>query len=183
MLIEIKNRFTGEAINSGDYSDLRSSVVSLVKSGANLSRADLSGANLYGADLSRADLSRADLSGADLSGADLSVANNAGLVIARTLIVPDGDLRVWKKCSNDVLVHLLIPSDARRSNATGRKCRAEFADVLEVVGADVGVSLHDGKTQYKKGERVACDKWEENRFIECAGGIHFYLTREEAEAN
>ena len=188
MLIEIKNRFTGEAINSGDYSDLRSSVVSLVKSGANLygadlSRADLSRANLSRANLSRADLSRADLYGADLYGADLSGANNAGLVIARTLIVPDGDLRVWKKCSNDVLVHLLIPSDARRSNATGRKCRAEFADVLEVVGADVGVSLHDGKTQYKKGERVACDKWEENRFIECAGGIHFYLTREEAEAN
>ncbi len=26
-------------------------------------------------------------------------------------------------------------------------------------------------------------QWGEDRLIECAGGIHFYLTREEAEAH
>jgi hypothetical protein len=42
-------------------------------------------------------------------------------------------------------VKLRIPAAARRSSATGRKCRAEFAEVLEVIGAEFGVSQHDGE--------------------------------------
>ena len=167
-------------------------------SGANLSRADLSRANLSRANLSRADLSRADLShadlsGADLSGADLSRANlygtnisrakNADLVIARTRILPEGDLIGWKKCQNGVIVKLRIPDAAKRSHAFGRKCRAECADVLDVIGAEVGTSQHDGKTEYRAGQRVTCHEWSDNWQDECAGGIHFYITRAEAEAH
>jgi hypothetical protein len=76
---------------------------------------------------------------------------------------------------------LTVPSKARRSNATGRKCRAEFVKVLDVIGAEVGISKHDGKTEYRKGKIVRCDKWEEDRWIECGGGIHFFITRYEAE--
>jgi hypothetical protein len=168
---------------------------------ANLSGADLSGANLYGADLSGANLSGANLSGADLSGAnlygadlsganlygaDLSRANlygaeNAELVIAQTRIIPEGDLIGWKKCSGGVIVKLRIPADAKRSHAFGRKCRAEFADVLEVIGAEVGVSSHDRKTEYRAGERVIPDSFSENWMNECAPGIHFFITRIEAE--
>ena len=82
---------------------------------------------------------------------------------------------------NDVIVKLLIPTSAKRHNATGRKCRAQFADVLEVIGSDVGVSHHDGKTEYIVGQRVTCDNWGEDRFDECSGGIHFFITRAEAE--
>jgi len=28
---------------------------------------------------------------------------------------------------------------------------------------------------------VKCDKWDKERFNECSGGIHFFITREEAE--
>ena len=166
-------------------------------SGANLSRADLSGADLsradlYGADLSRADLyganlSRAYLSGADLSranlyGANLSGAENAALAIAQTRILPEGQLIGWKSCESGVIVKLSIPAEARRSHAFGRKCRAEFADVLEIFNGEVGISKHDGKTDYRTGERVTCHEWSENWQEECAGGIHFFITREEAEA-
>ena len=155
-------------------------------SGANLSGADLSGANLSRADLSRADLSeadlsRADLSGADLSGADLSRANNSELVIAQTRILPDGDIIGWKKCGNGVIVKLRIPEAAKRSHAFGRKCRAEFADVLEVVDADVGIGSYDKKTEYRVGQRVVPDSWDENWQEECSHGIHFFITRREAE--
>ncbi|RVI39013.1 pentapeptide repeat-containing protein [Sinorhizobium meliloti] len=170
-------------------------------SGADLSRADLSRANLPGADLSRADLSRADLSranlsganlsgadlfgaslfGANLPGADLFGAKNADLVIARTRILADGDLIGWKKCRNGVVVKLRIPEAAKRSSAFGRKCRAEFADVLEVIGAERGISLHDSKTEYIAGARVTPDSFDENWQEECSSGIHFYLTRIEAE--
>jgi hypothetical protein len=152
-------------------------------SGANLSGANLSGADLYGADLSRANLSRANLYGANLSGANLSGAKNAELVIARTRILPEGSLIGWKQCRDSVIVKLRIPEEAKRSHAFGRKCRAEFADVLEVIGAEFGIAIHDGKTEYRAGQRVTPDKWDENWQEECASGIHFYLSRIEAEAH
>ena len=161
-------------------------------SGADLSGANLSGANLYGANLSRANLTRADLYGADLYEADLSGANlyganlyetkNADLAIARTRILPEGEIIGWKKCESDVIVKLRIPAGAARSHAFGRKCRAAFADVLEVHGAEYGVSRHDGRTRYRVGERVTPDTFNDNWKEECAEGIHFFITRAEAEA-
>ena len=145
-------------------------------SGANLSRAELSGANLYGANLYGADLSRANL-----YGADLREANGADYAIAKTRILPDGDIIGWKKCKNGVLVKLLIPADAKRSHAFGRKCRAEFADVIEVIGSDVGISMHDEKTEYRAGERVNPDSFDDNWQEECSNGIHFFISKIEAE--
>jgi hypothetical protein len=152
-------------------------------SGADLSGADLSGADLSGADLSGANLSRANLSGANLSGADLSGAKDADYAIACTRILPDGELIGWKKCKESVIVKLRIPEAAKRSHAFGRKCRAEFADVIEVIGGEIGYALHDGKTEYKPGQRVTPDKWDDNWIDECSNGIHFYITRAEAEAH
>jgi hypothetical protein len=164
-------------------------------SGANLSRADLYGADLSGANLSRADLSganlsganlsRADLSGANLSGANLYGAKNASFVIAATRIIPDGAIIGWKKCRDGVIVKLRIPEDAKRSHAFGRKCRAERAEVVAIYGGNnrTAVSTHDDKFVYRVGETVApsspfSDEWQS----ECAPGIHFFITRDEAEA-
>ena len=146
---------------------------------ADLSRADLSGANLSGANLSRADLFWSNLSGANLSRANLSRAKNLSESVAATLrILPDeGDVIGFKKLSGGTICKLRIPANARRSNATSRKCRAEFADVIE----GSGVSSHDEKTEYKPGTRVVCHSWCEDRWQECAGGIHFFITRKEAE--
>ena len=150
---------------------------------ADLREADLSGANLSGANLSGADLREADLSGVILSGADLRGAKDIPVIAAaQTIITPEGQIVGWKKCRNGIIVKLTIPAEARRSNATGRKCRAEYADVAEVIGAGVGISMHDGWTEYRVGQRVTCDKWCEDRWEECAGGIHFFITRDEAEA-
>jgi hypothetical protein len=166
-------------------------------SGADLRRADLSGADLSGADLRRADLSGADLSGADLSGADLSGAYLSGAylrmadlkevkngkhALAQTSIVPEAGAFIgWKMCKGNILVKVEIPADAKRSNATGRKCRASHVNVLEVFGASEAISNHDGKTIYRAGETVTCDVWCEDRWRECAGGIHFFITKIEAE--
>ena len=151
-------------------------------SGAYLSGADLSGAYLSGADLSRADLSRANLSGANLSGANLSGAKGADLAIARTRILPEGALIGWKKCRDNVIVKLLIPEDAPRSHAFGRKCRAQFAEVLEIFGADEARSQHDRDFVYRAGERVEAPNWSADWEEECSGGVHFFITRAEAEA-
>lgn len=75
-----------------------------------------------------------------------------------------------------------MPPSAKRSNATGRKCRAEYVEVYDVIGSEVGVSSHDGKTEYRIGKTVVADGWTKDRMIECGQGIHYFLTREEAEA-
>jgi hypothetical protein len=150
---------------------------------ADLSSADLRAANLYCADLRGADLRGADLRGADLSSADLRDAKDAELVIAQTRILAEGDLIGWKKCSDDVIVKLRIPAEAKRSHAFGRKCRAEYVDVLEVIGAEVAYSVHDnGRTEYRAGARVVPDSFDPDWTNECAPGIHFFITRAEAEA-
>ena len=150
---------------------------------ADLRGANLRGANLLGADLRGADLRDADLRGANLWGADLRDAK-AELVAAQTLILPEGDLIGWKQCRNNVLVKLQIPINAKRSCATGRKCRAEFAHVLEIIGAESGKSQHDENFIYRVGETVRpAEPFCEDRWNECGSGIHFYITRIEAENN
>ena len=137
-------------------------------------RADLSCANLYGA----------DLSGADLSGANLSGAINLFVPLA----CPDtGSFIAYKKARNSLIVKLQIPEDARRSSATGRKCRCDKASVLEIQDTD-GSKSHvtsvqsrfDPKFVYTIGQTISVPNFCEDRFNECAPGIHFFITREEA---
>jgi len=179
MLFEIKHRFSDAILFTLECGSLKLCVEAAVKAHADLSDANLSGANLIGAYLSGADLSDAYLIGANLSGANLSGAQNAELVIARTRILPEGDLIGWKKLRGGVIAKLLIPAEAKRSHAFGRKCRAEYVIVIE----GSGVSDYNGKTAYAPGEIVRCDSWNDNFAVECGGGIHFYITREEAKAH
>ena len=170
------------------YADLR---------GANLRDADLSAANLRSADLHGANLRDADLSDADLHGANLHGANLSGLTVAQTSILPDeGDIIGWKKAYVDdaiddatpVIVKLLIPADAQRSNCTGRKCRANTARVLDLQDKQgnslppdtTAYSRYDTDFTYKKGETVHVEDFDTNRWNECAPGIHFFITRIEA---
>jgi hypothetical protein len=157
--------------------------------GANLYGADLRGANLRGADLRGADLSGADLYGADLYGADLRGAKNlnkakeSSLVIAQQSIVPMGKLIGWKKLQGEIIAKLEIPADAKRLNSIGsRKCRAEFVKVLAIIGAKEAFDQHSGKVLYKKGLTVYPDSFDEDIQVECSHGIHFFITKEEAEA-
>ena len=135
--------------------------------------------------LAGADLGDAYLRGADLRGANLAGVKDADkiqdILISHTSICPEGTIIGWKKCHNNVIVKLEIPAEAKRSNATGRKCRAEYAKVLEVIGASVGISKHDNKTEYREGEIIKPDAWGDNRWDECSNGIHFFITRLEAE--
>ena len=127
----------------------------------------------------------ANLRDANLRDADLRDANGAELALAISSHLPEGDIIGWKKCANDVIVKLRIPANAKRSHGASRKCRAEFAEVLEVIGAEVGLSTTDAphKLEYRAGETVYPDSFCEDRWQTCAPGIHFYITRAEAEAH
>lgn len=170
------------------YADLSDADLSY----ANLSYADLFGANLqradlFGANLSGANLQRASLSGANLLGADLTNVKRNEITAFFDLQCPEkGSFIAYKKCRDDVIVELLIPGDAKRSSATSRKCRCDKAIVLEIVDRDgcqieTAVSHHDGDFVYKVGETVKVDNFNEDRWSDCSTGIHFFITRAEAE--
>ena len=169
--------------------------------GANLRGANLGYANLRGANLRGANLDGANLDGANLDGANLGGAKSADLAMAKTLIVPqEGSFTAWKAADirseygmlvGHCIVKLRIPEDAARSNATGRKCRASKAEVLAVepLGAIemkegyTVASKHDRGFTYEVGATVEPTRpFCEDRWQECAPGIHFFITREEAEA-
>jgi hypothetical protein len=160
--------------------------------GADLRGADLCSANLRGADLRGAILSNAalysaslcgaDLRGADLCNADLSNANLSGAKLPFFQIVPcEGSFTAWKKTSKGV-IKILIPARAKRtSSLIGRRCRAEFVKVLSGPGCGGSSPTYHEKLIYNKGELVYADSFNPDIRLECTNGIHFYMTREEAE--
>ena len=184
----------GADLSYADLSDANLRYADL--SDADLRYADLSDADLYGADLCGANLCGANLYGANLSDVNLSDANCVKLSLAKISILPDeGDIIGWKKAWTDnemsptpVIVKLLIPADAQRSNATGRKCRASKARVLDLQDKQgnslpsdtTAYSSYDTDFTYKKGETVHVEDFDTNRWNECAPGIHFFITRIEA---
>jgi Family of unknown function (DUF5758)/Pentapeptide repeats (8 copies) len=155
---------------------------------ASLLGANLRGANLRGANLSYANLRGANLRGANLRGANLSYATlrDADLRGAKGLeqfkVAPEiGAFIAFKKLQSGAIATLLIPADAARVNAySSRKCRAEFVYVQQLDSPDV--DKHTGKVPYVQGTRVCCDKFDPDPRIECSGGIHFFMTKEEALA-
>ena len=166
--------------------------------GANLSDGNLRNANLCCANLCCANLRGADLCGANLSGADLRDANlcdakntNKTAWDAYTAFYPlqcpeTGSFIGYKKAA-DKIVMLEICADAKRSSATSRKCRCSKAKVLSIThldGSDSGLtevrSNYSKEFVYRVGEVAEVPDFDDNRWNECAAGIHFFITREEA---
>jgi hypothetical protein len=54
-------------------------------------------------------------------------------------------------------------------------------EVLELFGAEEALSKHDMDTIYKAGVVVHPDKYDDDIRVECTHGIHFFITRKEAE--
>ena len=147
MKIQIKHRWTGNVLFETD-------------------------AETIGGALDAAIAAKANLTDANLTDADLKK-----LLAVRT-ILPDGDLIGWKKLKGGVICKLSIPAKAKRvGGLIGRKCRAEYAVVLE----GEGVSNHNGSFKYVKAAEVRPDKFDPNPLLECSHGIHFFISRQEAE--
>ena len=141
---------------------------------ANLREADLSEANLYGANLRKADLSEANL--------------YASKGVDYPMNCPEkGSFIGFKKVRNNLIVELEITEDALRSSATGRKCRCSKAKVLSITNVDgtesdidSARSLWDPAFVYTVGKTIEVSNFDTNRWNECAPGIHFFITKQEA---
>lgn len=182
--------------------------------GTCLRRADLSEANLSGAKLRRADLRGANLRRADLRDVDLcgAILMDADLINAKLpdpeimnsicpLVCPEkGAFIGWKTANVEmpyeagvlemvpVIIELQIPECAKRSSATGRKCRCDKALVLDIcslngVRLSKGTVAHSGYDPtfiYEVGQKLYVDNFDDDRWNECSTGIHFFITKQEA---
>lgn len=140
---------------------------------------------------------RAYLRDADLRGADVGDFPRTSLRLAQTVICPEeGSLIAFKKARYEgasgglrpCIVKLEIPADAKRSNATGRKYRAPKARVVSVedIGGSVidgschALSMHDRGFSHGNGAMVVpTEPFDDDRWSECAPGIHSHITRRE----
>ena len=196
--IEIRNRWTGSVVfeYTKEGNTITETVLEAIRRGANLRDADLYGANLCGANLRGANLRDANLYGANLYGADLRDANlrdanlrGANLCGAKGCYLScptEGSFIGWKKASGHI-VKLRIPEDARRSSATGHKCRCDKAYVMEIQNmdgtratVDAVRSDRDKNFVYTVGATVEVPDFDDNRWSECAPGIHFFIDRRAA---
>ena len=206
--IEIKNRWTGNILFEylSENNTIKKTVSEAIKSGADLRGADLCGADLRGANLCGASLCGADLRGADLCGASLCGADLCGASLcgadlcgadlrgadlcgakgAYMACPTDGSFIGWKKASG-YIVKLQIPEDARRSSAGGEKCRCDKAYVAEIQNtdgtkADIEAihSNRDNNFVYTVGATVEVPDFDDDRWNECAPGIHFFIDRRAA---
>ena len=161
---------------------------------ADLRGADLRGACLRGFSLEYADFRGADMRGADLRGSDLRDAK-LQYALLQGAKLPDipyacpevGAFTGFKKCRDYVIVELEIPADAKRLSETGRKCRCNKARVVRIWNLNCtessqnkAVSKHDRNFVYEVGKTVYVEDFEEDRWIECAPGIHFFINFQEA---
>lgn len=83
------------------------------------------------------------------------------------------------------VIKLSIPEDAKRSSAYGNKCRCDKAKVLDIRtfgGQKVksAVSQYDYSFVYEINKEVSVPDFDENRWHECAPGIHFFMSEKEA---
>lgn len=164
-------------------------------------RTDCEGADLGYADFLYSSLCKTNLTNADLTGVNLCCSSLDDAILTNTkmpnvpLVCPDSGAFIgWKKCIADnaeydvvnaVIVKLLIPEDAKRLSGIGRKCRCDKATVLEIKnmdGKDINkaYSIHDTSFVYKVGETVSVSDFNDNRWVECTEGIHFFINKQEA---
>ena len=160
-------------------------------SDTNLMDADLGDADLKDADLRDTDLRCADLRNADLRDAILSNADLSGVItnmytIGYNLVCPEEGSFIGYKKASRYIVKLLILEDAKRSSATTMKCRCDKAKVLDIENVETGEKIEeiesnfDSEFIYKVGEIVSVDNFDNDRWNECAPGIHFFMNKENA---
>ena len=169
--------------------------------GANFHDANFYGANFHDADFRDADFIGANFRDADFRDADFRDANFSGASninevisfanIANTALCmqcpEEGSFIGFKKAVGGI-VKLRVTESAKRSSATTHKCRCSEAEVLEIQNRDgtkserTSVSSkYDRNFIYSVGAIVSVSDFNDDRWNECTRGIHFFVTRKEAE--
>ncbi|WP_373104913.1 pentapeptide repeat-containing protein [Gemella morbillorum] len=170
-----------------------SQLVNVLLDDCNLQNANLKNANLERASLRRVNLTYADIRGAKLYAAVLENAILDNIIFDdktenfRIHCPEQGAFVAYKKGLDNLIIKLLIPSDARRVSSTMNCCRCDKAKVLEIKNFE-GTKFFDEAWStvaenfcYKLGEWVYAENFNEDRWYDSTGGIYFWMTEDEAK--
>jgi hypothetical protein len=170
---------TGADLRRADLTCTNLTCVNLY--GADLTRADLSGADLTRADLTDANLTYADLTGADLYGANLTDTILDEKEQYRKGIVLTEPITVYKKSNEGKIITLEIPIGAKVFSINNKKRRTNKVKVIDMQGETELSSYYNTDFKYHVGDEIDIEDFDERYNVECGAGVHFFLTREEAE--
>jgi hypothetical protein len=170
---------SGAKLSGADLTDADLTWADLT--GANLTSADLYGACLYGANLFGA-----DLSGADLIDSELEYSNLTDTILdekeqCRKGIVLTEPMIGYKKSDEGKIITLEMPIGAKVFSINNNRRRTNKAKVIDIQGKPELSSYYDTSFKYRVGDEIEIADFDERYNVECGEGIHFFLTREEAE--
>lgn len=173
--------------------------------GAKIINADLEHALLANTDLTNAELIDvglrcANLSCADLKGAKLNRIDLRNVKIDNAINVPyipmacpeSGSFIAYKYAGykKGKIIKLEILEDSKRSSASCESnaiCRCDKALILEIQNIDGSPtnlkqipSFYDHNFIYEVGKVALVEDFDDNRWEECAPGIHFFMNRNDA---
>ena len=87
------------------------------------------------------------------------------------------------------ILKLIVPGDARRSSGFEKKCRCSKAMPIELYDLEGNVVKPEGELcsyynpidfTYTLGEMAYPDWFDEDRYLECSNGLHFFMSFDEA---
>ena len=145
--------------------------------------------NLYTRDLRKnANIEDANLYASVLEEANLdNIKYNEKTKFFSLYCPEEGAFIAYKKGLNNRIIKLLIPGDAKRVSATRNCCRCDKAKVLEISDFEKEKYFDEAWSTvaegfcYKLGDWVYAKNFNEDRWYDSTGGIHFWMTREEAK--
>jgi uncharacterized protein YjbI with pentapeptide repeats len=173
------------------YIDLQKATIkntSIIESdlqSALLRNATLEDVNLFRADLQFAHLEDASLSRVNLENSNLEDTHLSENEECRRGLILKEDMIGYKKCRDNRIVKLCVPKGAVVFSINNYKCRTNIAKVLEITNlagkvCRVAYSNYEPDFKYKVGEIVEVEDFALRYNLECASGIHFFRTKEEA---
>ena len=136
-----------------------------------------------------------------------SVTTNKNTNLSMSLRCPSsGSFIGWKKAFYDdeptmyyddraqyysfCIVKILVPEDAKRSSAFGEKCRCDKAIILGAYDYETGRPLDKSAVirsarsfdfTYHIGDTITIPDFDDNRWVECSSGFHFFIDEESAK--
>ena len=152
-----------------------------------LTSADLTGSNFTGAYLYGSNLTGSNFTGANLTGAYLTGANLTDTILdekeqCRKGIVLTEPMIGYKKSDEDKIITLEIPIGAKVFSINNNKRRTNKVKVIDMQGETELCSMRDANFKYHVGDEIDIKDFVERYNVECSTGIHFFLTRDEAES-
>ena len=143
--MEIKNRFTGKVIHSGDFDSMRELVFDAINKNVNLM-----GANLRDANLQNSNLQGVNLQGANLWGTNLQGVNLSGAILRGA--------KMWGCAGNRREIKSIFISEIYPITYT-----SEYLQIgCELHKISEWWSFDDGRIEQMEGDE-ALDFWSENK--------------------